>query len=67
MTAPLLSIRGLKVRFTAYGQVNEVLHGVDLDVPARGNVALVGESGSGKSVTMKAIMGLLRTPPAEMM
>ncbi|MCB2127701.1 MAG: ABC transporter ATP-binding protein [Rhodobacteraceae bacterium] len=65
MTAPLLSIRGLKVRFTAYGQVNEVLHGVDLDVPARGNVALVGESGSGKSVTMKAIMGLLRTPPAE--
>jgi ABC-type dipeptide/oligopeptide/nickel transport system ATPase component len=27
-------------------------------------VALVGESGSGKTVTMKAIMGLLRQPPA---
>ncbi|MGD9916117.1 MAG: ABC transporter ATP-binding protein, partial [Rhizobiaceae bacterium] len=42
----------------------EVLHGVSLDVPARAQIALVGESGSGKTVTMKAIMGLLRNPPA---
>lgn len=63
MTA-LLSVRDLKVSFTTYGQTAQVLHGVSLEVPERSHVALVGESGSGKSVTMKAIMGLLRTPPA---
>lgn len=63
-TASLLSVRDLSVEFTTYGQTNRVLHGVSLDVAARAQVALVGESGSGKSVTMKAIMGLLRQPPA---
>jgi len=33
-------------------------------VAPRSHVALVGESGSGKTVTMKAIMGILRQPPA---
>ncbi|MGD9915436.1 MAG: ATP-binding cassette domain-containing protein, partial [Rhizobiaceae bacterium] len=60
----LLSVRDLSVEFRTYGIVNEVLHGVSLDVPARAQIALVGESGSGKTVTMKAIMGLLRNPPA---
>lgn len=64
MTAPLLKLTDLRVNFTTYGQTNEVLHGVSLQVPAQAQVALVGESGSGKSVTVKAIMGLLRTPPA---
>lgn len=64
MSEALLSVRDLSVEFTTYGQTNRVLKGVSLDVPARSQVALVGESGSGKSVTMKAIMGLLRTPPA---
>ena len=63
MTA-LLSVRDLSVEFTTYGQTNQVLHGVSLDVPAHAQIALVGESGSGKTVTMKAIMGLLRQPPA---
>lgn len=64
MTAPLLSLSDLRVGFTTYGRTSQVLHGVSLDVPARAHVALVGESGSGKSVTVKAIMGLLRSPPA---
>ena len=63
MTA-LLSVRDLSVEFTTYGQTHQVLHGVSLDVPAHAQIALVGESGSGKTVTMKAIMGLLRQPPA---
>lgn len=63
MTA-LLSVRDLSVDFTTYGQTQRVLHGVSLDVPAHAQIALVGESGSGKTVTMKAIMGLLRQPPA---
>ncbi|WP_421760416.1 ABC transporter ATP-binding protein [Devosia sp.] len=60
----LLSVRDLSVEFSTYGQVSKVLHSVSLDVPERSQIALVGESGSGKSVTMKAIMGLLRHPPA---
>ncbi|MBK8084805.1 MAG: ABC transporter ATP-binding protein [Devosia sp.] len=64
MSEALLSVRDLSVEFVTYGQTNKVLRGVSLDVPAHSQVALVGESGSGKSVTMKAIMGLLRSPPA---
>lgn len=62
MSEALLSVRDLCVEFTTYAQTNKVLKGVSLDVPAHSQVALVGESGSGKSVTMKAIMGLLRRP-----
>lgn len=64
MNEALLSVRDLSVEFTNYGITNQVLRRVSLDVPARSQIALVGESGSGKSVTMKAIMGLLRSPPA---
>lgn len=60
----LLQVSGLSVEFTGYGRTNRVLDGVSLVVPERSQVALVGESGSGKTVTMKAIMGLLREPPA---
>jgi ABC-type multidrug transport system fused ATPase/permease subunit len=41
------------VRF-AYGS-NEVLHGIDLVVPAGGCTALVGESGGGKSTLAKLV------------
>jgi peptide/nickel transport system ATP-binding protein len=61
---PLLSVRGLSVDFSTYGRRSQVLRGVSLDVPAHRHVALVGESGCGKSVTMRAIMGILSTPPA---
>jgi ABC-type dipeptide/oligopeptide/nickel transport system ATPase component len=64
MSDALLSVRNLSVDFETYGQVNHVLNGASLDVPERRHIALVGESGSGKTVTMKAIMGLLRHPPA---
>lgn len=65
MADALLSVRNLSVQFTTYGQTNQVLKGVSLDVPARSQIALVGESGSGKTVTMRAIMGLLSSPPAK--
>ena len=64
MSEALLSVRGLSVDFSVYGRRAEVLRDVSFDVPAHRHVALVGESGCGKSVTMRAIMGLLRTPPA---
>jgi peptide/nickel transport system ATP-binding protein len=61
---PLLSVRSLSVDFWSYGRRLQVLRDVSLDVPAHRHVALVGESGCGKSVTMRAIMGILSTPPA---
>jgi branched-chain amino acid transport system ATP-binding protein len=43
----------------AYGGI-EVLHGVDLAVPAGAVVALLGANGAGKSTTVKVCAGLLQ-------
>ena len=43
-----------RVRF-AYGRGPEVLHGLDLDVPAGTTVALVGHTGAGKSTIAKLL------------
>jgi branched-chain amino acid transport system ATP-binding protein len=56
MAEPLLSIRGLTVR---YGSVT-ALHGIDLDVGEGELVALVGPNGAGKSSTLAAVTGLVR-------
>jgi ATP-binding cassette subfamily B protein len=54
----LLAIEGRvrfdDVRFT-YGTGPEVLHGLDLDVPAGTTVALVGHTGAGKSTIAKLL------------
>lgn len=50
-----LALRGVR---TGYGAV-EVLHGIDLDVPAGRITALLGPNGSGKSTLCKAVAGLL--------
>ncbi len=42
------------VRF-AYGRGDEVLHGIDLDVPPGTTVALVGHTGAGKSTIAKLL------------
>ncbi|QIB35959.1 ABC transporter ATP-binding protein [Ancylobacter pratisalsi] len=61
MAKDLLRIENLRVSFAVHGQLNEVVKGVSLRVPAGRTVALVGESGSGKTVISQSIMGLL--PP----
>jgi peptide/nickel transport system ATP-binding protein len=62
---PLLTVERLSIDFETEGRVAHILREVSLEVAARCHVALVGESGCGKSVTMRAIMGLLTTPPAK--
>jgi ATP-binding cassette subfamily B protein len=47
-------VRFDQVRF-GYGEGPEVLHGVDLDVPAGTTVALVGHTGAGKSTIAKLL------------
>jgi branched-chain amino acid transport system ATP-binding protein len=55
-------VRNIEV---VYNDVVLVLHGVSLDVPASGIVALLGANGAGKSTTLKAISGLLKGEDGE--
>ncbi|SHI43861.1 sugar ABC transporter ATP-binding protein [Wenxinia saemankumensis] len=50
---PFLSVRGIRKSF---GPV-EVLHGVDLDLPAGSVTALLGENGAGKSTFVRILAG----------
>src|ERR1044072_8467976 len=58
-TPPVLELKGVKA---AYGRI-EVLHGVNLTVPAGSVVALLGPNGGGKTTTLKVISGQM-TPPS---
>ncbi len=51
--APVLELRGVRA---AYGKI-EVLHGVDLVVPAGTVVALLGPNGAGKTTTLTVASG----------
>jgi branched-chain amino acid transport system ATP-binding protein len=53
---PSIAIQGIRA---AYGRI-EVLHGVDLVVPAGSVFALLGPNGAGKSTLLKVIGGRLR-------
>lgn len=59
---PLLRIRELHVEFRGFRGTAHVLNGVNLDVRPGEKVGLVGETGCGKSLTVKAVLGLLRGP-----
>jgi branched-chain amino acid transport system ATP-binding protein len=52
---PILQLQGMRA---AYGTV-EVLHGVDMAVPAGRVTAVLGPNGAGKSTTLRVIGGLL--------
>jgi iron(III) transport system ATP-binding protein len=56
-----LSIRGLR---HAYGSA-EILHGLDLDVPAGSTLAVLGPSGCGKSTLLRLVAGFERPAAGE--
>ena len=58
---PALAIRGVRA---SYGRI-EVLHGVDLTVPAGSVFALLGPNGAGKSTLLKVISGQMRPTAGE--
>lgn len=63
--AKLLEVKDLKVSYHTYAGEVQAVRGVSFDVEEGEAVAIVGESGCGKSVTAKAVMRLIKTPPGE--
>ena len=61
MTAPLVRVRDLHVRFVSKDATVQAVNGVDFDLMPRETLCILGESGSGKSVTLRALMRL--NPP----
>ncbi|WP_458414311.1 ABC transporter ATP-binding protein [Schinkia sp. CFF1] len=63
--APILEVKNLHVCFSTNSGEIKAVRGVNFYVNEGETLAIVGESGSGKSVTSKAIMRLIPTPPGQ--
>ena len=64
MSEPLLEIRDLHVSFRTEAGIVRAVDGLSLRVDVDDVVGVVGESGSGKTVSMMAVMRLIRDPNA---
>jgi oligopeptide/dipeptide ABC transporter ATP-binding protein len=61
----LLSVQDLKVYFRSADACARAVDGVSFDVRKKETVCIVGESGCGKTVSALSILGLVATPPGE--
>lgn len=63
MTAPLLDVRDLTVRFDTWEGTVHAVTGVSYALQPGETLGIVGESGSGKSVHVLSMLGLIPKPP----
>ncbi|MBW2609721.1 MAG: ABC transporter ATP-binding protein [Deltaproteobacteria bacterium] len=61
----LLSVQDLKVHFQGDDRVSKAVEGASFKVRKGESVCLVGESGCGKSVSVLSVMGLIPSPPGQ--
>jgi peptide/nickel transport system ATP-binding protein len=62
---PLLGVENLKVYFQSDGEPARAVDGISFEVRPKETVCIVGESGCGKTVTALSILGLIPSPPGE--
>ncbi|MCI8893342.1 MAG: ABC transporter ATP-binding protein [Lachnospiraceae bacterium] len=61
----LLSVRNLKVQYTAGGEVIQAVNDVSFELKRGQTIGLVGETGAGKTTIAKSILRILPDPPAK--
>jgi ABC-2 type transport system ATP-binding protein len=54
VNSPIVTVHGLKKRFGP----NEILHGLDFEIPSGRIYGLIGHNGAGKTTTLNAMLGL---------
>ena len=62
---PLLEVTDLRTYFTTDAGVARAVDGVSLQVGPGETLGIVGESGCGKTVTALSVLGLIPSPPGE--
>ena len=65
MTDSILDVQDLQVQFQSEGSITRAVDHVSLTLPRGKTLGIVGESGSGKSVTALSLMGLIPSPPGQ--
>lgn len=65
MNEKLLEVKDLKINFKTEDGLAKVINNINLHVNKGEVISIVGESGSGKSVTVRTMLGLLKSPPAQ--